>query len=136
MKTYIDRLRSRPIKEEFEDLKSLKLVLFNLRKQLCKKQKSKAWEMKDLDAAIKDLKKDKARDPNGWINDIFKEGVAGNDLKVSMLVLFNRVKSENYLPGFIRKADVTTIYKGKGEKCNLSNDRGIFIVFMVYRDMI
>ena len=29
LQTYIDRLRNRPIKDDFEDLKTLKLVLFN-----------------------------------------------------------------------------------------------------------
>ena len=45
-----------------------------------------------------------------------------------MLKLFNRMKAENYIPDFIRNADVVTIYKGKGEKCDLQNDRGIFLV--------
>ena len=45
-----------------------------------------------------------------------------------MLNLFNKIKFENDFPEFMRKADVTTIYKGKGEKCDLNNDRGIFIV--------
>ena len=40
----------------------------------------------------------------------------------------NRMKSENYIPDFVRKADVTTIYKGKGDKFDLENDRGIFLV--------
>ena len=45
-----------------------------------------------------------------------------------MLMFFNKMKTENYIPEFIRKADIATIYKGKGEKCNLENDRGIFLV--------
>ena len=57
LKTYIDRLRNRPIKDDFEDLKTLKLVLFNLRKQLCEGEKSKPWEMKHLEAALKELKR-------------------------------------------------------------------------------
>ena len=81
------------------------------------------------------LKNDKARDPNGWINEIFKEGVAGKDLKVSILVMFNRIKSENEFPGFVRKADISTIYKGKGDKCDLTNDRGVFIV-SIFRGLL
>ena len=38
------------------------------------------------------------------------------------------MKTTNYIPDFIRNADVTTIYKGKGDKFNLENDRGIFLV--------
>ena len=47
---------------------------------------------------------------------------------VEKLKLFNKMKQENYIPDFIRKADVATIYKRKGEKCDLENDRGIFLV--------
>ena len=75
LKTYIDRLRNRPMKDGFEE----KDILFKLRLKLCKKQKSKPWDMKDLEAAQKELKKDKSRDPNGWLNELFKEGVAGNN---------------------------------------------------------
>ena len=41
-----------------------------------------------------------------------KYEVVGKQLKMSMLVLFNKMKSENYIPEFIRNGDVTTIYKG------------------------
>ena len=52
---------------------------------MCAKRESDPWEMKNLENAMKSLKKDKARDPNGWINDLFKDGVAGTNLKISML---------------------------------------------------
>ena len=45
------------------------------------------------------------------------------------------MKTENYFPDFTRLADVTTIYKGKGEKSNLSNDRGVFIV-TIFRSLM
>jgi hypothetical protein len=31
------------MKEDFEELKTLKLLLFNLRKQLCENRKSEPW---------------------------------------------------------------------------------------------
>ena len=52
-----------------------------------------------------------------------------------MLMLFNRMKFENIIPVFVRLADVATIYKGKGEKSNLENDRGIFLV-TVFRSIL
>ena len=91
--------------------------------------------MEQLEAAIKTLKKGKARDPNGWVNDIFMNGNAGRNLKKSMLIMFNKIKSENCVPNFIKKAEIATIYKGKGEKCSLENDRGIFIV-TVFRNLL
>ena len=101
------------------------MELFNIKLKLAENKKSEPWEMKHLIKVLNGLKKDKARDPNGWLNDIFKDGVAG---KISMLNLFNKMKAENHIPEFIRLADVATIYKGKGEKCDLVNDRGIFLV--------
>jgi hypothetical protein len=49
------------------------------------------------------------------MNDLFQDGIAGNNLKISMLKMFKRIKLENFFPEFVRKADVSTIYKGKGE---------------------
>ena len=107
-----------------------------MRKELCENRKSKPWKMKHLEAVLKDLKKDKARDPHGWINEIFKEGVAGKNLKKSLLIYFNKMKEQNQVPDFVRLADVTTIYKGKGEKSDLNNDRGIFIVTIFHSLMM
>ena len=135
MKTYKERLRNRPIKNDFEELKNLKMLLFNLRTKLCKSRNTQPWKMEQLEAAIKTLKKGKARDPNGWVNDIFMNGNAGENLKKSILIMFNKIKSENCVPSFIKKAEIATIYKGKGEKCNLENDRGIFIV-TVFRNLL
>ena len=45
-----------------------------------------------------------------------------------MLKMFNKIKEENYIPEFIRNANVVTIYKGKGEKSKLENERAIYLV--------
>ena len=87
--------------------------------------------MGELEKALKALKKDKSRDPNGWCNELFKDGVAGTNLKISLLQFLNRMKEENEIPDFVRLADVSTIYKGKGKKCDLINDRGIFVVTLL-----
>ena len=109
---------------------------------ISERRRSEPWVMQDLELVLKDLKRDKARDPNGLVNEIFKDDVAGHDLKVSMLLLFNKIKAANHIPEFMRNADVATIYKGKGEKCDLKNDRGIFLITtfrsilmkLIYRD--
>ena len=62
----------------------MKNELFNIRLELSKCITSEHWVMKDLNRALKDLKQDKARDPNGWVNELFKDGVAGKNLKLSM----------------------------------------------------
>ena len=126
--TYLHRLRNRPIKEDFQEIKDLKTELFNIRLKLAQMAHTDPWTLSHLDKALKSLKDDKARDIHGWVNEIFKEGVAGKNLKLSLLKLLNNVKDKNYIPEFMELADVATIYKGKGDKFNLENDRGIFIV--------
>ena len=58
--------------------------------------------------AIKHLKNDKARDPEGLLNELFKKEVAGNTFKLSLLKLFNKIKEENEIPNFVKMADVAT----------------------------
>ena len=41
--------------------------------------------MEDLLIVLKQLEKDKARDPEGYANEIFKEEVAGKDLLQALL---------------------------------------------------
>ena len=125
LNTYKHRLRSRPIKEDFKKIKEHKDELFKLRLKLASSNKSEPWSRGQV---LKQLKEGKSRDPNGWVRDLFNNEVAGEQLKISLLMLFNKMKTKNYIPDFIRNADVTTIYKGKGDKFNLENDRGIFLV--------
>ena len=128
LKTYKLRMRNRPIRKELIDFKIIKENLFDKRLKLAEGKKSQLWNMNDLEKAIKALKDNKSRDPNGWINELFKDGVAGYNLKLSLLHIFNKIKEENEIPEFIRVADVSTIYKGKGSKKELVNERGIFVV--------
>ena len=49
------------------------------------------------------------------------------ELKI-LVVLLNRVKEEKKLPNLANLANITTLYKGKGEKSNLENEHGIFVL--------
>ena len=102
--------------------------MFKDRLKLSLEKKTKPWTIADLKSALKVLKKNKARDPNGWANELFKDGVAGKELQLSILHIFNKMKENNEIPELIRKADVCTIYKRKGSKNDLMNDSGVFIV--------
>ena len=52
--------------------------------------------------------------------------MGGSDMVKSLTKMFNRIKNELSVPNQIQIADISCIYKGKGEKNNLENDRGIF----------
>ena len=62
------------------------------------------------------------------VNELFKPGVIGEDLQNSLVLLFNKIKDTAEFPKLMEFANITSIYKGKGEKVDLENDRGIFIV--------
>ena len=87
-----------------------------------------SWRMDQFEAVLRSLKKNKTRDPTGIINEIFKPGVIGSDLKVALLSLLNGCKTNQTVPPYMMMANTHTIYKNKGSRFDLKNDRGIFIL--------
>ena len=77
---------------------------------------------------LKSLKSGKSCDGLGFTNELFKPGVIGNDLLESLLNMINRAKYEVTIPRAFRLTKITSIYKQKGEKCDLTNDRGVHSV--------
>ena len=75
---------------------------------------------------LKNLKNDKSKDFNGYINELFKEGVVGSDLRLSLLMMFNIMKDNISIPECLRTANITMIHKKKC-KLDLTNWRGIFV---------
>ena len=128
LETFQHRLRHRPIKDDLRYLQSLKEELSRKRLELSKMNKSKDWDMNSLDKVLNKLKKNKSRDAHGLINELFKPGVCGKDLKESMLMMFRKIKNEVSFPEFMEFVNIISIYKRKGKKVDLKNERGIFIV--------
>ena len=126
--TFVHRLRPRPMKPDYLYLKQLKEELWSKRLEYVETQKTKDWTFHDLEKVLKSLKNNKSRDPYCLINEIFQPGVIGTDLKKSLLILLNKIKKELFIPTFMQWADIVAIYKGKGAKLDLENDRGIFIL--------
>ena len=116
------------MKTELADLFLLKTELWNLRLEELKARTTKMWTVENLDKVLKGLKNNKTRDPLGLINEIFKTGVLGDDLKLAILELLNSIKLEQKLPKFMQLANITTIYKKKCSRQDMNNDRGIFVV--------
>ena len=128
LSTYKHRLRHRPIKPGFQQLKLLKEELCSKRLQLVKLKPQEPWTNKELVKVLQSLKNNKSRDPHSLINEIFKPGVIGSDPQQSLLLMFNKIKEEFNIPDMMQMANIIFIFKGKGEKNDLQNDRGIFIM--------
>ena len=56
---------------------------------MAKLNTSKSFEMIELEKVLKHLKLGKSRDPDSYICELFKEGVIGVDLKISILMMMN-----------------------------------------------
>ena len=128
LKTYKERLKHRVINERYLPLRKLKEELWDLRYEQLKSNKSQPWSLKELIGATKTLKNNKARDPLGMIAETFKPEVAGIDLQMALLNFVNMILETLYLPKEVLLADITSIWKKKGSKSELCNDRGIFIL--------
>ena len=93
---------------------------------MSKANKSPPIDMVEVNKVLKSLKVGKSRDPENYICDIFKEGVIGTDLKLSLLMMFNKMKDEGQIPEALRTANITSLHK-KNNKLDLNNWRGIFV---------
>ena len=123
---FMHRMRKRPVKEELEEVLNLNDDTFRLRIEMAKKKKSTPITLEELNRSLKSLKIGKSRDPQSLLSELFKDGVIGTDLKNSLLMMFNKVKDEIYLPECFRTAQITMIHKKKC-KLDLNNWRGIFV---------
>ena len=81
-RTYVDRLRPRPMKEGFEEVYQLKTLLWAERFKCIKQKQSKQWTFADLEKVLKTLKTIKKKDPLGMVNELLKPGVMGQDLRI------------------------------------------------------
>ena len=88
-----------------------------------------------LNNVLKSLKKNKASDPGGLINELFRPENIGHDLKESLYLFLKKVKDDIEIPEIMENANITSIYKSKGEKNDLKNDRGIFSV-NIFRSLL
>jgi hypothetical protein len=126
LETYEKRLENRKIKPGLETLQEVKEELFELRKDEVKTKLKTPRTMELLMKVLKSLKKGKARDLLNLVNEIFRPEVAGSDLLLAHLKLVNAVREQQEYPTKLKYADITSIYKGKGSKSDLENQRGIF----------
>ena len=73
LQTYVQRLRNRPRNDDLEEIRKFKIELFRIRLKNSEVKRSDPWKIGQLEKGLNNLKNDKARDPSGLINEIFKE---------------------------------------------------------------
>jgi hypothetical protein len=119
-------MRKRAIKEDIVEIRNLHEQLFNKRLNKSKYNKSAPFNMIELDKVLKSLKTGNSRDPDNLICELFKINIIGDDLKTSILMMMNKMKSDFSIPQSLRRANITILHK-KNFKLYLNNWRGIFV---------
>ena len=76
-------------------------------------------------------KNSKARYECGLVYELFKTPYAGKDIYQSLTKLFNNIKEEQVIPDFFDFMSITSLYKSRGVRSDLSNERCIFNVAKV-----
>ena len=127
LNTYTQRLAHREMKPAVRDVFTLKTELWHSRLKYIESVKTSDWDSSSLSRVLKKLKNNKAMDPNGMINEIFKPGTIGCDLERALLSLFNSCKLNQTIPKYMTLSNITSIFKNKGSRLSLENERGIFI---------
>ena len=96
--------------------------------EAARNNKTDPWDMDDLDIVLAKLKNNKSTDPHGLANKLLKEETAGEDLKLAILNLMNRIKDEQIYPKWLELCSLSSIWKLKGPINQLSSYRGILRV--------
>ena len=72
---------------------------------------------------LNSLKLNKSSDSSGLIYELFRPNVGGADLFKSVLTMVNKIKNVLKVPKFIEEMTITSIYKNKGSKLDINNER-------------
>ena len=121
------RLRDRPIIPELSDIMNIQKQLFWKRLESASRRSSPPWTMVELEKVLSSLKEGKSRDPSGLVCTILKKPVIGTDLKLSLLLMLNRIKETLQVPPFICNSNISSVWKKKGDKMKLQYHRGLFL---------
>ena len=106
-------LKNRSIKDDLKKHEKEREQLAVLRMEEASKNKTPDWTLDDLEVVLKGLKNKKCRDPLGYINEIFKSDVCGDNLK-----MMNRIKEQQQYPECLELCNITSIFK---RKCSRNN---------------
>ena len=126
LNVFTKRLENRPMKDDLKHIREAKKSLCKNILKLAGSNKTPDWKMKDLKRVLKNLKKQKSRDPLGLANDIFRPEVAGDDLKLAIVKMMNHIKDQQKYPECLELCNISSIWKQKKSKNEFDSYRGIF----------
>ncbi len=93
--------------------------------------KSEPFTNRELDDVLKELKKGKSCGQDGKPPELFLNG--SNNFKKAVLDILNKIKESAFIPDQWNDVNITTLYKLKGSRKELVNQRGIFLTIIAYK---
>ena len=120
---FVHRLRKRIIAEDLKNYEERSESLLKI--SLSTMQKERPYTKDELERVRKHLKKGKSPGRDRLPPDIFIEG--GNNMQNLVHNMLNYIKKNEGIPQQWTQVQVSTIYKNKGKKKQLINQRGIFL---------
>ena len=118
---FLHRMRKRPILKQYEQYSRDIENDFSRTLELTKNVNFPDWSLKDLEFVLKSLKRSQSLDKMGLINELFMLENIGEDLKISLLQLFNRIKNSQIIPDFFQDVYITSIPKRKKAPLDLES---------------
>ena len=109
LQVYEERLKGNKMETHLKQLEKDTNTLCEIRVRTSQTNKTQEWTLEDLKEVLKQLGNDKSRDPEGHINEIFKESVAGTDLLKATLKLMNLIKKKQKYPHILEKCNISSI---------------------------
>ena len=123
------RLSPRVMDIDYKELEDSSMKLFKLRLELSKLYcQIDDFIDEEMAQVLKSLKTGNTRDPEGYINELFK--YSGADVHNSIRIMLNKIRKKS-LPRIWENISIITIYKKKGSKKKLKNHRGIFMTLIL-----
>ena len=120
-----NRLQPREIEKGYENIRSQTEELCRIVLENCQMSKEDKFGPMEYEEVRKKLKKGKATGMDMLPAEVFANG--GKEIDKLVLQTFNVVKERQVIPHQWNHVGVATIYKNKGNKKELVNQRGIFL---------
>ena len=125
MSEFMYRLRKRDISSDLQNYEDQTELLCKLHLEEAAKKKGPPFTKEELLKVRKHLKKGKSSGRDKFPPDIFIEG--GDQFQDGVINMLNCIKKGNEMPDQWTQVQISTMYKNKGSKKRLVNQRGIFL---------
>ena len=125
VKEFKHRLRQREIDDDLKTYESLTESLCDMYLEDAVDKKGPPYSKEEYGKVKNHLKRGKATGRDNLPAEVFME--CGQKLEESIIEIFNLIKADNEMPHQWTQVQVSTMYKNKGSKKRLVNQRGIFL---------